>query len=355
MMKGLYKRKDSPFYWMAFSVDKKPYRISTGTADKKLAQNILAKVKTKIIEGEWFLFAEGKDRTLGEMLERYEKEFSARKHFARERSIIKHLLNFFGNCTLRKVEDKISHYEEYRKQKDVSPATIHKELSLLRAAFNIARKQWKWKISNPVSDIKLPSAKNERVRYLSDDERQRLFEALEKTDIKWIEPVVILAMETGLRLSNICDLRWLEVNLFSRTITISAENMKNEETLAIPLTDKAFNILKKLQKENTLSEYVLCFDGKKIYGRKIQRAFKKVLKAAQIENFRFHDLRHCFASCLAQAGETIDVISVLLGHKDLRMTKRYTHLDIEILRKAISKVDFTILSREDRERRSESI
>lgn len=356
---GLYRRKDSDTWWISFTYKGKQIRRSTETTDKKLAEKIHAKVLTNVVEGKWFDIDYSKQKTLKEMIERYEKEYTAHRTYypqKREKSIFKHLYSYFGEtCTLGEIEQRIGSYEHYRKVEDVSPATIVKELGLLRTMFNIARKQWRWKVDNPVSDIKLPKVRNERVRYLSEDEHKRLFEALEKSEDKWLRPLVIIAMDTGLRLTNLCDLKWSEVNMFSRMITIDAETMKNDDYLGVPLTDRVFQVFKELRKAQCLSGHVFHENGKKLYDRKVQRAFSDALGKAKIGNFHFHDLRHTFASYLRQKGVDLHTISKLLGHKDLRMTKRYAHLNVDSLRSAVSKLNITFLSRSDGETHAETV
>jgi integrase len=325
----------------------------------KLAKKILSKVQTQIVEGKWFEIDHSKQKTLQEMIKRYEKEYMVHRKYhslKREKSIVKHLYAYFGEtCTLGEIELSIGGYELFRKTKGISPATIVKELGLLRSMFNIARKQWRWKVANPVSDIKLPKVRNERVRYLSEKERLDLFDALEVSEDKWLYSFITMAIETGLRLSNLCDLNWSEVNLFSRMITINGESMKNDDYLGMPLTDKAFQILKELQKTPCLSGCVFHDDGTRLYDRKVQRSFKNALEKAGISNFHFHDLRHTFASYLRQNGVDLHTISNLLGHKDLRMTKRYAHLNVDSLRSAMSKLNFTFSSRFDEKRQAETL
>ncbi len=224
---------------------------------------------TSVVEGKWFDIDYSKQKTLKEMIERYKKEYTAHRTYypqKREKSIFKHLYSFFGEtCTLGEIEQRIGSYEQFRKVKGISPATVVKELGILRTMFNIARKQWKWKVDNPVSDIKLPKGRNERVRYLSEDEYKRLFEALGSSGEKWIKPLVAVALDAGLRFSNLCDLKWSEVNLFSKMITIDAEAMKNDDYLGVPLTDRAFQVFKELRKAQCLSGRVLHDNGKKLY------------------------------------------------------------------------------------------
>ncbi|HEX8949033.1 MAG TPA: site-specific integrase [Dissulfurispiraceae bacterium] len=158
----------------------------------------------------------------------------------------------------------------------------------------------------------------------------------------WLKPFVIIALETGLRLTNLCNLLWSEVNLFNGMITIDAEKMKNRDFIGIPLTDAAFTTLKELQKIRSLSDHVFHDNGEKLYDRKVQRAFKMALKAAEIEDFHFHDLRHTFASFHVQSGTDLFVVQKLLGHKDGRMTQRYAHLSADYLKAAVRRLNGSV-------------
>jgi len=336
---GLYRRKDSQVWWMSYNANGKRQRDPTGTENKKLAEKIYAKVMVDIQEGRWFE-NQAKKKTLTEMIERYEKEYTDSKSYyqeKRDRSVFKPLRSFFGDaCTLEEIEQRVGGYEMFRRP-DVKPATILKELALLRRMFNVARKQWKWKIPNPVSDIELPKVNNARVRYLSDAEYGRLMTVMNQAEERWLKPFVIIALETGLRLSNICDLTWNEVNLFNRMIIISAEKMKNRDYIGIPLSEDAYNTFKDLQRVQSISSYVFHENGERLYSVKVQRAFRKALQQSRVDDFRFHDLRHSFASSLVQSGVDIYAVQKLLGHRDGRMTQRYSHLSVDYLRDAISR------------------
>jgi len=334
---GLYKR--NKVWW--YTVVHRGQRIqeSTKTENKKLAERVYAKVLFDVQEGRWFE-NKAKRKTLKEMIARYEKEYTESKTYyqkKRDKSVFKHLFGFLGeHCTLEDVGNKIGGYEMFRKSK-VRPSTILKELALLRRIFNVARKQWKWKIPNPISDIELPKVNNARVRYLTDAEHVRLMTTLDHVEERWLKPFVIIALETGLRLSNICDLTWDEVNMSIRMIVISAEKMKNKDYIGIPISEDAYNTFRDLQRIRSISSSVFHDNGEKLYPVKVQRAFRKVLKKAGIDDFRFHDLRHTFASSLVQSGVDMYAVQKLLGHRDSRMTQRYSHLSVEYLREAISR------------------
>jgi len=344
---SLYRRKDSKVWWIHVKVKGKRIRISTETENRKRADRIHAKVLTDIEEGRWFE-NQIKRKTLKEMIERYKQEYTESKDYypkSRDKSIFKNLHAFFGEeATLSDVEDRIGGYEYYRRSKKVKPATILKELGLLRRMFNIARKQWKWKILNPVSDIDLPKVKNERVRYLSPDEDTRLFDEMDKTEFTWLKPLVLVALDTGLRLTNLCELMRTDISFSDRMIILQAEKMKNDDYIGIPLSDRALGVLKDLMKVPCLSGHVFHDNGQRLYDRKVQRAFRSVLEKAKIENFHFHDLRHTFASYLRQRGVDLHTIAVLMGHRDLRMTKRYAHLNVDNMRDAIAKLGHVLVT-----------
>ena len=111
---------------------------------------------------------------------------------------------------------------------------------MLRHAFNLAIKNWELIDESPFARITIPRGDSKRVRYLAEDEEERLFAALPD----WLEPVVIIAKETGLRLSNIANLSWSQINLFNKTIII--ESTKNGDPLGLPMTNNVYNALKKL-------------------------------------------------------------------------------------------------------------
>jgi integrase len=331
---ALWKR--GKVWWVRIKWQKKLIRRSTHTSNKELARKVELEILKRLAEGKWF--GSEVKRTLKDLIERYETEYTSKKKYqARDRSIFKHFKSFFGeNTLLQDIEKYIGEYESYRTAQGAKPATIVKELGLLRRMFNLAKK-WRWVKDNPVSLIEMPKVKNERVRYLTEDEYRRLLNALENEAIpQWLKPIVEVALHTGLRQSNLLNLKWSEVNLFSRVITIEAIHMKNKENLGLPLTQRAVEILKELQKTKQIEGYVFHDNGKKIYPEKLRRAFKKACKITGIKDFTFHDLRHTFASYLRQRGVDLHSISKLLGHADTRMTQRYSHLSVENLREAIS-------------------
>lgn len=353
---------------------------SLDTHIKRVAEERYARIVSEIIDGAYFN-NQIRKRTLKEMIERYRAEYTTERTYyckARDITTFRFLYKFFlrhstkvrdkhsleelsqlaAHITLQDVENEIGSYEQWRRSLGAKPGTILKDLGLLRRMFNVARKQWKWKISNPVAEIELPKVNNSRIRYLNHTEYARLFKSLNDIEERWLKPFVITALETGLRLSNLCNLLWSEVNLFTKMIMIDAEKMKNRDNLGIPLTDVAYNTLRELQRVQSISHnYVFHDNGEKLYYVKVQRAFRKALSLASIEDFRFHDLRHSFASKCVQAGIDLYAVQKLLGHKDGRMTQRYAHLSSDYLRAAVAKLNktTTILLQSDFQERAETL
>lgn len=334
---GLYKR--GRVWWMSFNVNGRRVQRTTETSDRKLAEAILGKTQTKIIEGKYFDVLEEKERTVSEMLERYLEEHSSRKSltdYRRNRASLKHILPYFGDRTLAEVTPKlIAAYKAKRYEEKSAPATLKKELGLMRAAFNLAIQEWEWCRENPFRRIKMDQVNNERVRYLSDDDFKKVLDQCPE----WLKPVVMVARYTGMRRENIVTLRWDQVDLFRKVILL--DRTKNGDRLGIPICETLMEVFKSLGKVRHLRSNTVFTGANGLHysGNAVGMAFGRACKSAGISDFRFYDLRHTFASSLVQKGVDLYRVQRLLGHRDGRMTQRYAHLAPENLREAIRVLD----------------
>ena len=328
---GLFKR--DKVWWMRFTHNGKQVRRSTETTNKKQAEKIHAKVITQIAEGKWFGTDEGEIRTFAELAEKYEaQELCKLKSRQTISSHVKNLKEFFGPYPLNKINPAlIDDFKQMRKA-TVKPATINRQMNTFRRMLNLAKKRWLWLKEVPVVEME-PNADNMRVRHLSFDEFLWFHECCKD----WLKDLVYIAAWTGLRQGNILNLKRDQVSLVARTITIEGGSMKNGEHLAIPLAEPAYEVLKKaLQIVRIDSPYVFCkSDGSRYHSMAVSRAVNKATEKAGIEDFRFHDLRHCYATWSRQAGVDLDTLADLLGHKDTRMTRRYAHITPTHLRSAV--------------------
>ena len=210
------------------------------------------------------------------------------------------------------------------KGKPRSSATTVRYLAALSHVYSVATREWEWVTDNPILKIKKPKEPKGRVRFLSDDERDRLLKACKESDNPILYPVVVLALSTGARKMEIMNLAWEDVDLH-RGMAILNET-KNDESRSLPITSHALEVLKDLSKKRRLDTNLLFprADGQKPI--ELRSAWDKALKVAQVEEFKFHDLRHSAASYFAMNGATLAEIAEILGHKSLVMVKRYAHL-----------------------------
>jgi len=214
----------------------------------------------------------------------------------------------------------------------IKPATVNKKLSFLKSVITTAAREYLWIDIAPL--YKGYAEDNERVRYLQPHEFERLVSFLPE---KYAD-MARFAVSTGLRLSNQTGLSWENVNLVRRTVTFPGTVIKNGLPLTIPLNQIALNAVKnQIGKHN-----VLVFprsDGKRMI-KVPQRMWVKAKKNAGIEDFRWHDFRHTWASWLRQSGNVgLDLIQELGGWKSRQMVQRYSHLSVEHLAQSASVLD----------------
>jgi len=226
--------------------------------------------------------------------------------------------------------------------KQVSEATVDKYLSVFNAFFNWCDVQGIFH-DNPVRKVRMFRPNNQIVRYLSADEYQRLLDAAE--NIRWyLRPVIELAANTGLRRSNILALRWDECD--RKTGVIRKAKTKNNEAVAIPMNAAVSAVLDKLEERRNGSPYIFPHIEGEHAGeaiKDVKNSFRTALKEAKIENFRFHDLRHCCASWLMMNGADLNDVRQILGHKSIAMTLRYAHLSPRYLADKVKLLEKTTL------------
>jgi integrase len=322
---------------MYFTYQGQQVRKSTGTADRRLADAILSKVKVQIIEGQYFEKAVAQSHTFTELMDRYEREHVLRK--LRHRGVKGYMNNlraFFGDRTLADITPKlIVAYKNKRYEDGKAPATINRELANLKKAFNLALREWEWCHQNPVTRVSMEKENNKRDRWLSEDEESRLLTAC----APWLHDLVTFALHTGMRMGEILELTWRGVDFTRRTVTVLRS--KNGERRTIPVNETVLRVLKEKTKVRSLaSDLVFCSKAfTPMESGHLRRSFRLALSKAKIEEFHFHDLRHTFATRLVQAGIDLYKVQQLLGHKSPIMTQRYAHHYPESLRDGVEILD----------------
>ena len=209
-------------------------------------------------------------------------------------------------------------------------ATANKRLMALRVLLKWG--QLNGLCNNALQTLKrLPETDSKVIiRYLSEDERKHLFTELDKMPTVF-QAVVKCALWTGIRRGALLNIKWTDIDFKTKSIMLRAENAKNKKTITLPLSERVVAVLKSLPHK---SEYV--FDSEEVSTvAKLYTVWRKLLKRANIQNLRFHDLRHDFASQLVMKGVDLNTVRELLTHSDISMTMRYAHLAPSRLKKAV--------------------
>jgi integrase len=297
------------------------------------ARKWIQQTESAIREGRHFKTTESKRHTLVELIDRYIADVLPTKKSAKDQGqqlrwwkaeIGSHLLADVSPSLLAEYRDKLGR-EITAQGKRLSPASVVRYLAALSHVFTIAVKEWGWMEDNPIQKITKPKESRGRVRFLSDDERPILLKACKDSRNPYLYPVVILALSTGMRQGEIMELTWDDVDL-NRGRAILHET-KNNERRAVAITGHALELLKELNRVRRIDSNFLF--PSKINRRKpinLRAPWEAALKRADVEDFRFHDLRHSAASYLAMNGASLAEIAEVLGHKTLQMVKRYAHL-----------------------------
>ncbi|MFQ5788345.1 MAG: site-specific integrase, partial [Thermodesulfobacteriota bacterium] len=215
---------------------------------------------------------------------------------------------------------------------------------MVSKAFTLALEDWEWINGNdkPFSKISYEKENNERDRWLSDDEENKLL----KNSPDWLRDIIGFALNTGLRQDELLSLEWSRVNLFRKTILI--QKTKNGRPKTVPLNQNATDVIVRKSEEKVRrlkNDFVfVSIHGTKIDRHNLRRAFNNAVRKAEIEDFKFHDLRHCFCTKLAQRGVDMYKIAKLAGHEDIRLTQRYSHHCPDSLRGGVEilEVDYNL-------------
>jgi integrase len=201
-------------------------------------------------------------------------------------------------------------------------STVNRTIAVLRGILIAAHREWEWLDYRPV--LKLLPVKDERVRWLTHEEVARLFAELPPLT----KAMAQFSLATGLRASNVIHLKWSNVNMQKRAAWIDASETKSGKALAVPLNDDALSALRSQLGKHEISVFTYEGNPVNVVGNE---TWRKALKRAGIENFRYHDLRHTWASWHVQNGTPLHVLKELGGWSDLTMVLRYAHLSSENL------------------------
>ncbi|MEN9343255.1 MAG: hypothetical protein RLZZ453_42 [Chlamydiota bacterium] len=222
------------------------------------------------------------------------------------------------------------------KGKKRTEATVNRYLASLSAVLSHGVKECEWISSNPMSRVKKLKEAEGRSRTLSSDECSRLLDACAKSSNSLLLPFVILALTTGARSGELLSLKWNAVDLENGVIHL--KSTKNGRPRVLAIVGDVLDVLKNLYAKRN-PEKPLVFASKTRFGQlTLRKPWEKALKEARIEDFRVHDLRHCFATIASVSGTSNIQLSAATGHRTLSQLLRYCHPDTASVQQLTTKV-----------------
>jgi integrase len=336
---SVYKSKNSKNWLYDFQINGVRFHGSTGTPKKRAAEAIEAGKRTAAAEGQHF--SKKSPMTLNEAAERYYKEVGEHKASSADIDYqLENLVTGFGKDRLLSelTDNEIAIYisrrrgQCARRRRDlVSPATVNREIELLRRIFRRATRTWKVAIGEmPDWQEHKLAEPDERVRSLSTSEETKLFNHLRED----FRPLVEFALLTGVRLMNATRLTWSQVDFDAGVITFRVKSARpGGDVHELPITGPVGVLLAKQRRHHPIYVFTYLCQRSRASRRKGERypyskngwrkSWKAALAAAKIDDFRFHDLRHTAATRTLRASGNLKIVQKMLGHSEIATTARY--------------------------------
>ncbi|HEX5806627.1 MAG TPA: tyrosine-type recombinase/integrase [Macromonas sp.] len=325
---GLYRRPDSGYWWINTTLPNgKRIRQSTGIEDRFEAEALLAKIKLDAYREHHFGIKP--QRTWQEAVIRYLELKRTLRSFDDVQRICRHLDRYLGDLSLNQINgDVIWTIIQGEMKKRNKPATINRYLATIRGLLRMARDEWQWIDTFP--KIRLLPGEVERDRWLTKEEAERLIRVCPVH----LAALVRFALATGCRAGEITGLEWNRVDLDRKTAWLN--QTKNGTPRGVPLNEDAIEVLR--EQIGKSLQHCFTYQGKQIKWELTNSAWHTALAAAGIRDFRFHDLRHTWASWHRQAGTSCDELKDLGGWKSRVMVDRYAKYATEHLALAASRI-----------------
>ena len=325
---SLFRRKDSPYWWVKLVHGGGRLQQSTGNTDRRKAQEYHDKLRATL----WDQAKLG-DRpryTWNDAVVRYLEETSHKASQPDDKRHLRWLDRHLRGVELRAIDrEMVDRITKARQAESVSNATVNRALEVMRAILRKAVHDWEWLERMP--RVRLLPEPRRRVRWLTRQEAARVIAQVPKH----LVPVVRFSLETGLRRANVTGLQWSQVDLERRIAWIHPDQAKARKAIAVPLSATAVTLLREQLGKHPTNVFAY---RKKPLQQVNTKAWRAALKRAGIHDFRWHDLRHTWASWHVQAGTPLHVLQELGGWETAEMVRRYAHLSADHLAGYVDRV-----------------
>ena len=318
---ALFKR--GRWWWIDFATPSgKRVRVPARTRKKQEARNFHDRLKADY----WRLESLGiqPDKTWKDLTLKWLEVKSSKKTIEQDRRKLAYLDRWLGDKQLMEISREIIEKIGQDYAENSGKTTANRYLALIRAMLNLAAKELEW--LERVPNVKLYKEPKKRVRWLKHEEADRLLSFLPDH----VRVMASFTLATGFRQANVIGLLWERVDFNARTVFVPGEETKNGNDLTIPLNSDALAVLREVQGNHP--KYVFTYRGRRI-AQAGNGAWRRGLKAAKIENFVWHDLRHTWASWHVQGGTPLYTLKELGGWDSMVSVQRYAHLSTEHLSK----------------------
>ena len=325
---SLFQRQDSPHWWIKITHNGRRIQQSTGTSDKAKAQEYHDKLKASL----WDQARLGiKPRhAWNEAVVRYLAETSHKASQASDKTHLRWLDRFLKGRMLDEINrELLDNILAARMAEKVKNSSVNRVNEVVRAVLRRACNEWEW--IDRVPRIRMLPEPNRRVRWITQEEADRLIAVLPSH----LLPVVKFSLETGLRRANVTGLQWSQIDLPRRTAWIHPDQAKARKAIAVPLSVAAVIVIR--EQIGKHSTHVFTYHGNPI-AQLNTKAWRKALVKVGIGNFRWHDLRHTWASWHVQAGTPLHVLQELGGWECVEMVRKYAHLSSEHLTEYVDRL-----------------
>lgn len=325
----LFRRKNSSIWWIDITINGNRIQQSAGTENKQQAQELHDRVKNQYWEQK--RLGTKPRKSWKEAVVRYVEEKSGKSTLDADMAHLRWLDSYLSAKFLDEIsKDLIAEITKARKQQYSIPrskgpdriinpkaATVNRTLEIIRCILRLARDEWEW--VDHIPTVKLLKEPTRRVSWITREKAEELLQTLPPHSAELMR----FSLETGLRRANVTHLEWEQVNLDRKTAWIHPDQAKAGEPIPVPLSENAVEILKRWQGKH--DKYVFIYQGNPVV-QTTTKAWRKACLSVGLDNFRWHDLRHTWASWHAQDGTPLHVLQELGGWHSSEMVRRYAHL-----------------------------